>query len=164
MIKSFSKFLICLILLLSLVAGLSQSTYVFAQSAGDEQAGAEVPAQTEDAGKLPRGVGLKETFKGVGGTLPSNLPDLDLAGTTEPVAFVESVLLKFVINPIFFIAGGVAILVVMYSAARIIFARGEEEGLTAAKNTLTWAALGLGLILLSYTIINNLAGLIGKFF
>ena len=101
-----------------------------------------------------------KSLKGVDAVLPGNLPKLDVAEETDPVKLVETVLLKYVINPIFLISAGVAIIVIMYSAFRIIVARGEEEGITAAKNALIWAAAGLALVVMAYTIVNNLARII----
>lgn len=100
------------------------------------------------------GIGVGETG------LPSNLPRLGLQGVTNPVSAVERILLNYVITPIFILAGGVAVIVIMYSAFQIITARGEEEGLSAAKTTLIWAFLGLGLVMLAYTIVSNLARII----
>ena len=94
--------------------------------------------------------------------LPSNLPRLGLSGSTDPVAVTESFLLKYIIRPIFFISGGVAIIVIMYSGFQIITARGEEEGIRHAKTTLTWAFAGLALVMLAYTIVSNLASIILK--
>lgn len=90
----------------------------------------------------------------------SNIPTLGLEGEEDPLKVVDSVLLKYVINPIFFLAGGVAVLVIMYSAFRIIVARGEEEGITAAKNALIWATAGLALVLLAYTLVRNLVNIV----
>jgi len=91
---------------------------------------------------------------------PGNLPTLGTETGKDPVVLIESVFLNYVINTIFLLAGGVSVIVIMYSAGRIIIARGEEEGLTAAKNTLIWAFLGLLLIILAYTLVRNLAAVI----
>jgi hypothetical protein len=92
-------------------------------------------------------------------TAPS-LPTLGLENVKDPIQAVDSVLLNFVINPIFFLAGGVAVIVIMYSAFQLIKGQGEEEGLTATKNTLIWAFAGLALVLLSYTLVTNLVGIV----
>lgn len=114
------------------------------------------PAQPAPAPRAPgvSGIGVSDTG------LPSNLPRLGLQGVTNPVGAVERILLNYVITPIFILAGGVAVIVIMYSAFQIITARGEEEGLSAAKTTLIWAFLGLGLVMLAYTIVSNLARII----
>lgn len=103
-----------------------------------------------------QGVSIEDLMKNTGGTLPSNLPKLNLSEVKDPVSWVEKFFLRYIINPIFLLSGGVAVIMILYSSFRIITARGEEEGLTAAKTTLIWAGAGLGLIMLSYTIINNL--------
>lgn len=90
----------------------------------------------------------------------SNIPTLGLEKAKDPIKVVDTVLLKFVVNPIFFLAGGVAVVVIFYSSFRIMTARGEEEGLTAAKNALIWAFVGLALIVLAYTLVRNLVSIV----
>jgi len=107
--------------------------------------------------------GDAKSLRETGAVLPDNLPKIDLQGEQSPVKLVERVLLRFIIQPIFFLAGGVAIIIVMYSSFRLIAARGEEEGVTAAKKSLIWALVGLALVMLSYTIISNLAKIIAGF-
>ncbi len=106
--------------------------------------------------KVKPGEGIP--LSGIG--LPSNLPKFGLEGIGDPQKVTESFMLRYVINPIFIISGALAILMIIYSAGRIITARGEEDGLTAAKTTLTWAAIGLGLIMLAFTIVSNLVRII----
>lgn len=115
-----------------------------------EEKGAQIKTE---AGQ---GVSIEDLMKKTGSQLPSNLPKLDLSEVKDPVSWVEKFFLRYIINPIFLLSGGVAVIMILYSSFRIITARGEEEGLTAAKTTLIWAGAGLGLIMLSYTIINNL--------
>lgn len=89
-----------------------------------------------------------------------SLPTLGLEDVSDPLEAVDSVLLNYVINPIFFLAGGVAVIVIMYAAFQMIKGQGEEEAITNAKNTLIWAFAGLGLVLLSYTIVTNLVEIV----
>lgn len=116
------------------------------------------------ASAQPTGTSLEETLDNSGIEVPSNLPTLGLEGVNDPVEATEGILLNFVINPIFFISGGVAVIIIMYSAFRVVTSRGEEEGLEAAKKSLTWAFIGLGLIMLSYTIVRNVTGIILQLF
>lgn len=107
------------------------------------------------------GIGLKEAGFDINAIDPdTNLPTFNIENSTDPLQVVDSVLLRYIINPIFFLAGGVAVLVIMYSSFRIVTSRGEEEGLTAAKNTLIWAAAGLALVLLAYTLVGNLVSIV----
>ncbi len=99
---------------------------------------------------------LESTGRGFDPSTTPSLPTLGLENVDDPLAAVDSVLLNFVINPIFFLAGGAAVIVIMYAAFQMIKGQGDEEGLTNTKNTLIWAFAGLALVLLSYTIVSNL--------
>ncbi|MDP2691061.1 MAG: pilin [bacterium] len=96
----------------------------------------------------------------VTGVNSEHLPTLGLEDEKDPVRAAESLLLNYVINPIFLVSAGVAVIVIFYASFRIIAARGEEEGLTAAKNTLIWAAAGLALIVLAYALVSNIAQIV----
>lgn len=106
------------------------------------------------------GISLEESFESSGTKLPGNLPTFELGDETSPVRAFESILLDYVIYPIFLLAGGVAVIVIMYSSLVLITGRGQEESLTSTKTTLIWAFVGLGLIILAYTIVSNLASII----
>lgn len=108
------------------------------------------------AQRFSDGVNLRETTT----HLPSSLPTLGLENVNDPVSLLETVMLNYIITPLFFLAGGVAVIVILYASFRLITARGEEDAVTAAKNTLIWAVVGLGLIMVSYTIVRNLAQII----
>lgn len=121
---------------------------------------ASASASFDVAGNFGNGVPLSETLQRSGVTLPSNLPRFEVEGETSAVKAFESILLTYVIQPIFFLAGGVAVVVIMYSAGLLITGRGQEDSLTNAKTTLTWAFVGLGLVILAYSIVSNLADII----
>jgi amino acid transporter len=55
--------------------------------------------------------------------------------------------------------GGLALLVLVWSGIRFITAYGDEEAVTNAKKTATWAAIGFGISILSYTIVATVATL-----
>lgn len=111
-----------------------------------------------------QGTSLQDTLENSNVDVPDNLPTLGIEGEEDPITAVESVLVNYIINPIFLIAGGVATVVIMYSAFRVISSRGEEEGMEAAKKSLIWAFVGLGLVMLSYTIVSNMARIILQLF
>lgn len=106
------------------------------------------------------GVPLRETLRNSNVTLPTNLPTFNLGDETSAVKALEGILLNYVIRPIFLLAGGVAVVVIMYSAGLIITGRGQEDAITKAKTTLVWAFVGLGLVILAYTIVSNVARII----
>lgn len=111
----------------------------------EDEAPTRVPAPTIDD--------LKKTV------LPPNLPTFEKAfsGVKDPVQATESFFLNYIISPIFLLAAGVAVIMILYASFRIITARGEEEGITKAKTTLIWAAAGLALIMLAYTLVRNIS-------
>lgn len=124
------------------------------QAANQQQ---NVSESTATSNSAPRdGVSLEET----GAVLPNNLPRFDIEGETDPIRAFETVLLNYVINPIFLLSGGVAVIVILYSSFLIITSRAQEDSLSSAKNTLLWAFVGLGLVMLAYTIVSNLARII----
>jgi hypothetical protein len=50
--------------------------------------------------------------------------------------------------------GGVALIALIWAGIRFITAFGEEEGITEAKRTATWAVVGFGITILSYAIVS----------
>lgn len=104
-----------------------------------------------------------EELEGLAGVkLPPNLPTFKkgFQGIKDPVKATESFFLNYIISPIFLLAAGVAVIMILYASFRIITARGEEEGITKAKTTLIWAAAGLALIMLAYTLVRNISTII----
>ena len=119
--------------------------------------GATVTPQSSVDQPSPQGVNPSET----GSTpIPGNLPTFELEKITDPVNALESFLLKYVLNPIFLLSAGIAVIMIIYASFQLISGRGQEESITSAKNILTWAIAGLALIMLSYTIVRNLAAII----
>lgn len=106
-----------------------------------------------------KGITLEELGKNVDLKLPPNLPTFEkgFKGIKDPVKATESFFLNYIISPIFLLAAGVAVIMILYASFRIITARGEEEGITKAKTTLIWAAAGLALIMLAYTLVRNIS-------
>ena len=97
----------------------------------------------------PKGVSLKDT----GFEYPNNLPKLDIEGEKNPIKATETLLLNYVINPIFFIAGGIAIYMVVNAGFSLVISGVAESQLETAKKTLIWSGAGLLLIIGSYTLV-----------
>jgi hypothetical protein len=51
------------------------------------------------------------------------------------------------------VAGSVALIMLIFGGITYITAAGDEQRITTAKRTITWAILGLTVVLLSYAII-----------
>jgi hypothetical protein len=71
------------------------------------------------------------------------------------------VVFTLIINAALTFAGVVALFMIIYSGFRFVTSGGDPKGVENAKKTLTWAIIGLILILLSFGIINFLSVLTG---
>jgi len=114
-------------------------------------------------------VTIKEAAKGVDDSLFKvensefgNLPTLGVEDDSNPVLLIEYTLVDFVINPIFFVAAGVAMFMILWAAKSLLIGTLMEEELAKAKKTLIWALVGLVLITFSYTIVRNLTSTVIK--
>lgn len=67
------------------------------------------------------------------------------------------VVVKQVITYALIFAGVVAVLMIAYAGIRYITSRGDPKAVEGAQNTVTWAVIGLVVILLSFVVINFIA-------
>lgn len=141
-------------------AAPTTATTPSAPASAKEKADTAVSPEQKPVSSAGKGEGV--TLEQSGNKLPANLPRFNLSQKTNPIESIEYFMLRYVVNPVFLLSGGIAVLMIIYSAGRIIGARGEEEGLTAAKTTLTWAAAGLALIMVAFTLVQNLIALLGR--
>lgn len=72
---------------------------------------------------------------------------------TDPAVVWQNIL-----NTTYFFAGVVAVFVIIYAGMRYILARGKEENIVKAKNTIIYAISGLIVILLAFVITNFVLG------
>lgn len=63
-----------------------------------------------------------------------------------------------ILNTTYYFAGVVAVFVLIYAGMRYILARGKEENIVKAKNTIIYAVSGLIIILLAFIITNVVLG------
>lgn len=63
-----------------------------------------------------------------------------------------------IINLAIYILGGVSVLMVVIGGIRMAIANGDTGNIKAGKDTILWAVIGLIVALLSYTIVNLIAG------
>ncbi len=76
---------------------------------------------------------------------------------TDPTIVWQNIL-----NTTYFFAGVVAVFVIIYAGMRYILARGKEENIVKAKNTIIYAISGLIVILLAFVITNFILGSFSK--
>ena len=92
--------------------------------------------QGADKGKVACEVqkGAKSTDAGNGKTLTDNI--------------------KLVVNVLLFLLGAIAVLMIIIGGIRYVLSNGESSQVTAAKNTILYAVIGLIVALLAYAIVN----------
>lgn len=71
------------------------------------------------------------------------------------------VLIKNILNILFFIIGIAAVIVLIIGGLRYVFSSGDEKGVTAAKNTILYAIVGLVVAVLAFSIVNFVLGGLG---
>ena len=85
------------------------------------------------------------------------VPFTDIPDVGGEVTAVGKVALLFftIVDFLLYIIGIAAVVMIVISGARMVFAAGDEEQITAAKKTLLYAVLGLIVVILSLMIINT---------
>lgn len=63
-------------------------------------------------------------------------------------------MLQFLINTILGLVGGITMILIIFGGYRYITASGNQEQAEKGKQTVIWAAIGLGVVLMSAAIIN----------
>lgn len=95
---------------------------------------------------------------------PYDLTNFDKpAGTLNNLLDIQSVpqFLVRLAKIVFILLGGVAAIVILVGAFRMVMSQGNQEGLTSAKRNITWAVIGLVVALLSYSIVAILQSFLG---
>jgi hypothetical protein len=70
-------------------------------------------------------------------------------------------IIKRVIDALFGIAGAVIILIIIVGGVRYILSAGDPKAVQSAKGTITFAVIGLVIILLAVVIVNVIGNLLG---
>lgn len=98
----------------------------------------------------------------------SNIPDTAFLGTTpapvnplDPISPTFGDLITRMLIRFLQVVGLVALLMIVISGFRYITSAGNEELAASAKTSLQWAAMGLGVIILSYVIVRAVATFFG---
>lgn len=96
-----------------------------------------------------------------GGVVPGAVPGASLSNEDSPIGAVTTVaqLMQRFADGAAALAGAVAILFVVINAARMTFSLGDTEALSKAKKGLTWAAVGLVLIIFAYIVTKSVIAL-----
>ncbi len=89
-------------------------------------------------------------------TLPSSIPSA-LASADQ----AQDRLLKLGINWLFIVAGVLAVIYVLWSGIQYITSQGDPSRVSAAKQRLLYAIIGLVVVIGAYVIVNTVLGVLG---
>jgi hypothetical protein len=73
-----------------------------------------------------------------------------------PIFSIKTSGIRFVITALFFIAAPIALIVIVYSAVRLIIKPEDEELVSKMKRTLIYSSIGLLIMALAYAIVQNI--------
>ena len=73
---------------------------------------------------------------------------------TNGVLFGEGGIFTSIVNTALFVIGAVAVLMLIYGGIRYTISGGDEKAITAAKNTILYAVVGIVIAVLAFAIIN----------
>lgn len=74
--------------------------------------------------------------------------------TTVPNVSAEQGQLKNLVNAVFAIMGAIAVLIIVIAGLRYIFSQGDPSTVTASRNAILYAVIGLVVIIAAYAIVN----------
>jgi len=86
-----------------------------------------------------------------------NPEDLDIPKSTAPTSTDVSNIL----NVVFAIAGGVAMLIIIFAGIQFMLSRGDPQKSATARNAVIYAAIGLAVTALAFTIVRFVIGSVG---
>lgn len=90
----------------------------------------------------------------MGQVLKENLSEgCQIAGDVPSLGCLSQVVVN-VVNVLFTFLGAAALLYLLFGAIKFVTSRGDQKALQSARGTMTYAMIGLIVILLSYTLIN----------
>ena len=72
--------------------------------------------------------------------------------------FADGGLFTTIVNTMLFIVGAVAVVMIIFGGFRYIISGGKADSITAAKNTIMYAVIGIIVALLSYAILDFVVG------
>ena len=76
-------------------------------------------------------------------------------GEDQPAQlFAEDGIFKDIVNVLLFIIGAVAVIMLIYGGFRYVTSGGDSSGVTAAKNTILYAIVGVIVAILAYAVVN----------
>jgi len=132
-------------------------SFVFAQYAQDESAFFENPSQ----GNTFYNQGNRDnTFSNQGGGRGSG----NSVGISNPLSGIADDipgLIGYILYLARWIAGSIAVLMIVVGAYQILFSAGDPKGWEKGKQTITWAVVGFAIVLLAQVVVDIIKELVG---
>lgn len=100
----------------------------------------------------PKNAGMK----GVNKAVTEQVKKAEKGGEQDAAVVGVNIILQYMANLLLFLAAPLAVLFIAHAGQSYTFAMGDETKLESAKRELTWALLGLLLIMMSYVIVRLL--------
>lgn len=80
-------------------------------------------------------------------------------GTGTPATlFGDGSIFNTIVNVLLFVIGAISVIMLIYGGIRYTISGGDSSGVTAAKNTILYAIVGLVVAFLAYAIVNWVLG------
>lgn len=90
------------------------------------------------------------------GLRPEGVTHIPIAAGPQGEAVIVNVILQLIAGSLIYLAGPLAILIIAFGGVQYITAHGDQNQLEGAKKTITWAIIGLCVIIVSYAIVWNI--------
>jgi hypothetical protein len=94
------------------------------------------------------------------GLQPEGVTHLPIEAGPQGEAVVVNVVLQLIAGSLIYLAGPVAILMLAFGGTQYITAHGDQNQLEGAKKTITWALIGMAVIIVSYAIVWNIINML----
>ena len=94
-------------------------------------------------------------------SLQRGIESMHAEGMPSQIVGVDGTLSN-VINTILYVAGVVAVAMLIFGGIRFMVSRGDKDKVQKAKNTVIYAIIGLILVIFSYAIVNFVVSATGK--
>lgn len=104
-------------------------------------AGAVAPLAYAAPEPVNPGKSIKDGVNAIGGNDPANQASL-------------TVRVKDIVNVVLYVLGAVAVIMIIIGGFRYVLSGGDSGSVTAAKNTILYAVIGLVVAILAYAIVN----------
>ena len=92
---------------------------------------------------------------------PTNAVYIPVAGSgQEGAANVGNIILQLIAGSLIYAAGPLAVLMITVGGFRYVISHGDQPQMEAAKKNITWAVIGLIVIMISWIIVSNIIKLI----